>query len=215
VPKNYYALLGVARNATNPQIRDRFRLLARQRHPDRFHGQDDKARAEQEFQELTEAFNVLTHPERRRQHDLELSRPEAGQLGVDSRQLARVYLQRGARAYREKNYLEAADNFDRATKAEPGNALAWHNLALACGHQQRWLGRAMDAAAQACLLEPMNATYLRTAGRVFARAGVATRAEQFFNEALAWGGDDEAVRAELEQVRQGRRSRPPRPGKAE
>jgi curved DNA-binding protein CbpA len=203
VAKNYYSVLGVPRNATEPQIRARFKQIVRQRHPDRFRD-EAKLLAEREFQDLTEAFNILTNAERRRQHDLELARPEA-QQGVDSRQLAKVYLQRGARAYREKNYLAAADNFDRATKAEPDNALAWYNLALTCGHQQRWLPRAIAAVTRACELEPMNVTYLLSAGRIFARGGMYTRAEQFYQEALQWGGDGAAIAAELEEMRRGAR----------
>jgi curved DNA-binding protein CbpA len=214
VATNYYAILGVPRNATEQQIRDRFKQIARQRHPDRFRD-EEKVRAEREFQDITEALNILANPERRRQHDLELARPEA-QQGVDSRQLAKVYLQRGARAYREKNYLAAADNFDRATKAEPDNALAWHNLALACGHQQRWMPQAMAAISRACELEPMNVTYLLAAGRLFSRAGMQTRAEQYYQEALDWGADEAAVSAELEELqRAGKRPRGGLFGKAE
>jgi curved DNA-binding protein CbpA len=203
VAKNYYSVLGVPRNATEPQIRARFKQIVRQRHPDRFRD-EAKMLAEREFQDLTEAFNILTNAERRRQHDLELARPEA-QQGVDSRQLAKVYLQRGARAYREKNYLAAADNFDRATKAEPDNALAWYNLALTCGHQQRWLPRAIAAVSRACELEPMNVTYLLSGGRIFARGGMYTRAEQFYQEALQWGGDGAAIAVELEEMRRSAR----------
>lgn len=210
---NYYGVLGVPRNATEQQIRDRFKQIARQRHPDRFRD-DEKARAELEFQDITEALNILTNPERRRQHDLDLARPDV-QQGVDSRQLAKVYLQRGARAYREKNYLAAADNFDRATKAEPDNALAWHNLALACGHQQRWLPKGMAAITHACELEPMNVAYLLTGGRIFARAGMQTRAEQYFQDALNWGADEAVVNAELEEVRGGKRARSNLFGKTE
>lgn len=212
--KNYYAVLGLPRNATESQIRNRFLQLARQRHPDRYRG-DEKSDAEQEFQDITEAFNVLSNPERRRQHDLELVRPETSQ-GVDTRQLAKVYLQRGARAYRDKNYLEAADNFDRATKAEPDNALAWYNLALACSHQQRWLPQAMEAIAQACEIEPMNAGYLQTAGRIFSRGGMHSRAEQYLNEALSWGADASEVQAAIEELkRAARQSRPGVFGKAD
>jgi curved DNA-binding protein CbpA len=201
VAKNYYAILGVQRNATDKQIRDRFKQVVRQRHPDRF--QDaEKAAAEREFQEITQAFNILINPGRRREHDLELARPEGSQQGFDHRQLARVYLQRGAKAYRDKNYLQAADNFDRATKAEPDNALAWHNLALACGHQKRWMSRAVAAINKACELDPMNVSYLRSAGRIHARAGMTARAEGFYVEALKWGGgDDPTIAAELERLR--------------
>ena len=69
---NYYEVLGVERSASEDEIRDRFRKLARENHPDRYQG-PDKADAERHFQTLTEAVNVLTNPARRKQHDSEIS----------------------------------------------------------------------------------------------------------------------------------------------
>ena len=69
---NYYDVLGVDRSASEEEIRDRFRKMARENHPDRVKGAD-KAEAERKFQTLTEALNVLTNPARRKQHDAELS----------------------------------------------------------------------------------------------------------------------------------------------
>jgi len=66
--KNYYGVLGLAQNATDEDVRRRFKKLAREKHPDRFQG-EEKLRVERDFQALTEAFNVLTDPERRRVHD--------------------------------------------------------------------------------------------------------------------------------------------------
>jgi curved DNA-binding protein CbpA len=198
--KSYYDVLGLAANSTAEQIRNRFVELARQRHPDRFQGAE-KERAEREFQEVTEAFNVLSNPERRRVHDLELARPQVQRQGADPAQLARVYLQRGSKAYREKNYFEAAENFDRATKAQPDNAKNWHHLALACSHQRRWLSRAVGAVARACELEPMNPDYLKLAGRIFESAEMFLRAEQYYNESLKWGGEDPAVAERLDELR--------------
>ncbi len=198
--KNHYATLGVMQNATSEQIRNRFRELARQRHPDRFQGAE-KERAEREFQEITAAFNVLSDAERRRLHDIELSRPTAARQSADPGQLTKVFMQRGIKAYKEKNFLEAADNFDRATKSQADNAKAWHHLALACSHQRRWLSRATNAIARACEIEPMNAAYLKLAGRLFEEAGVLSRSEQYYTESLTWGGADPAVEERLEEIR--------------
>ena len=69
---NYYEILGVERTASEGEIRERFRRLARENHPDRYKG-PDKAEAERKFQTLTEAVNVLTNAAKRRQHDSEIS----------------------------------------------------------------------------------------------------------------------------------------------
>lgn len=196
--RDFYTVLAVPRNATEDQIRQRFRELARTRHPDRFHGVE-KERAEKEFQEITQAFNVLVDPERRRRHDTELVRPEENAVN-DPRQLFRVYLQRGVKAYKDKSYLEAASNFDLATQADPKNGQAWHHLAQACSQQRNFLPRAVDAIERACQLEPMNPSYLKQAGRICALAGQTEKAVQYYRKALQWGGDDDEIRQALESL---------------
>jgi curved DNA-binding protein CbpA len=195
---DFYAVLAVPRNATEDQIRQRFRELARTRHPDRFRGVE-KEHAERDFQEITQAFNVLVDPERRRRHDLDLVRPGEA-ASSEPRQLLRVYLQRGVKAYREKNYLEAASNFDQATQADPKSAQAWHHLAQACSQQRNWLPRAVAAIERACQLEPMNPSYLKQAGRIYALAGQTEQAIQYYRKSLQWGGDDASVRQALEEL---------------
>lgn len=194
--KDFYAVLGLQRNASEDQIRQRFRELARVRHPDRFQGAEKQA-AETVFQDLTQAFNVLSDPERRRQHDTELVRPGNES---DPRQVARAYLQRGIKSYKEKNFLDAADNFDRATKADPTSAQTWHHLALTCAQQENWLPRAVLAIERACELEPMNPGYRKHAGRICAMAGQVDRAVLHYRKAMEWGEDDPTVRRALEEL---------------
>jgi len=195
--RDFYAVLALPRNASEDQIRQRFRELARVRHPDRFQGAAKEA-AERDFQEITQAFNVLADADRRRQHDLELARPVGAES--DPRQLSRAYMQRGVKAYKEKSYLDAADNFDRATQADPHNAQPWHHLALACSQQASWLPRAVAAIERACELEPMNPAYHKQGGRILALAGQAERAVWHYHKALEWGEDDPAVRRALEDL---------------
>ncbi len=64
--KDYYATLGVAKTATEKEIKQAFRKLARQHHPDVNPG--DKA-AESRFKEINEAYEVLSHAEHRRKYD--------------------------------------------------------------------------------------------------------------------------------------------------
>jgi curved DNA-binding protein CbpA len=202
--KDFYAVLGVPRNATTEQIKDRFLQLTREKHPDRFPGAD-KQRAELEFQEITQAFNLLGNAERRRQHDLELLRPSSQK--ADPGELSRVYLQRGVKAYKAKNFIEAADNFTRATEADPTSALAWHHLARTCLQQERWLSRAVSAISRACELEPMKPEYAKLAGQIHTRSGDRERAANFYRQAIRWGGEDPEIRAALDQLEGGDKKR--------
>lgn len=64
--KDYYKVLGVDKNATEKEIRQAYRKLARQYHPDVNPG--DKA-AEEKFKEINEANEVLSDPEKRKKYD--------------------------------------------------------------------------------------------------------------------------------------------------
>lgn len=64
--KDYYQTLGVARDASEKDIKSAFRKLARQYHPD--HNPNDKA-SEEKFKGVNEAYEVLSDPDKRKKYD--------------------------------------------------------------------------------------------------------------------------------------------------
>jgi len=64
--KDYYSTLGIARDASDRDIKKAFRKLARKFHPD---VAKDKASAEERFKEINEANEVLCDPEKRKKYD--------------------------------------------------------------------------------------------------------------------------------------------------
>ena len=69
---NYYEVLGLNRDATDDDIRRAFRRLALQFHPDR----SDAPDAEEQFQEINEAYQVLSVPSTRIDYDQCIERQE-------------------------------------------------------------------------------------------------------------------------------------------
>src|SRR5687768_217504 len=61
--KDYYSVLGVARNADDKAIKTAYRRLARKHHPDVNKGSADK------FKEINEAYAVLSDPDKRKRYD--------------------------------------------------------------------------------------------------------------------------------------------------
>jgi molecular chaperone DnaJ len=64
--KDYYAVLGVPKNASDAEIKKAYRKLAQQHHPDTKQGD---ASAEERFKEISSAYDVLGDPEKRKAYD--------------------------------------------------------------------------------------------------------------------------------------------------
>ena len=64
--KDYYNILGVDKNATDDQIKKSYRKLSLKYHPDRNPGNKE---AEEKFKEISEAYSILSDPQKRQQYD--------------------------------------------------------------------------------------------------------------------------------------------------
>src|SRR5918999_1447771 len=122
---NYYEVLGVSRNASRSEIKNAYRRLAKDRHPDRPGG------SETEFSRLQEAHAVLSDPNRRRRHDeaLDLSggraSPARGRTGASAR---------GARWYEPHDFDPDPINWRTGALSFVGTFLAF----IVVGQIGRW-----------------------------------------------------------------------------
>ncbi len=79
--KDYYEILGVPKTATLQDIKKAYRSLALSHHPDRV-PEDKKKEAEEKFKEISEAYGVLSDPQKRAMYD------QYGHAGIDQRYTA-------------------------------------------------------------------------------------------------------------------------------
>jgi molecular chaperone DnaJ len=84
--KDYYEILGVAKDATLADIKKKYRSLALKYHPDRVPEAEKKA-AEEKFKEISEAYGVLSDPKKRQTYD------QYGHAGIDHTDLGDIFSQ--------------------------------------------------------------------------------------------------------------------------
>ncbi|MBI3793154.1 MAG: J domain-containing protein [Nitrospinae bacterium] len=65
--EDYYAVLGVGKDASEAEIKAKYRKLAKQLHPDKNPGNKE---AEEKFKKLSEAYAVLSDPEKKKKYDM-------------------------------------------------------------------------------------------------------------------------------------------------
>ncbi|MCR5538761.1 MAG: DnaJ domain-containing protein, partial [Lachnospiraceae bacterium] len=64
--RDYYEVLGVEKNATDEDLKKAYRRLAKKYHPDTNPGDKE---AEEKFKEASEAYGVLSDPDKRKRYD--------------------------------------------------------------------------------------------------------------------------------------------------
>ena len=80
--RDYYEVLGLAKNAAEDEIKKAYRKLAMKHHPDRNQG-DGAKKSEEHFKEVKEAYEMLSDPQKRAAYD------QYGHAGVDPNMGAR------------------------------------------------------------------------------------------------------------------------------
>ncbi len=80
--KDYYEILGVSKNATYEEIKDAYRKLVLKYHPDKV-PPEKKKEAEEKFKEISEAYEVLSDPQKRKLYDTYGTADFSGYSGND------------------------------------------------------------------------------------------------------------------------------------
>lgn len=147
-----YKVLGVSPNATDDEVKDAYRRLARKYHPDNYVNNPLSDLATEKMKEINEAYDEIT---RRRAAG---QRPGASAAGAGARGSAAFLKIR--QLINAGRYAEAAMLLDRIPPAEQD--AQWHFLKGCVLIQRGWYFDAQKHFETACYMDPTNAEY-RTA----------------------------------------------------
>lgn len=121
--ENYYLILGVAQNASPKEIKQSFRRLARQYHPDL--NPNDSVAAEK-FKQISQAYDVLSDTTKRLRYDRNIPRAQPPTQrkkqqpsATNNPKTAQDYYARGLLRTQAKDYRQAISDYSQAIKLNP------------------------------------------------------------------------------------------------
>jgi len=178
----HYDTLGIERDATDQQVRAAFRKLALKFHPDKFTGQE-QATAEERFQSITEAFNILSHPSSREKYDIEISKGTDVKK-MDPKEISRRLAAKGSQCLKEGSLAEALEHLKGAIDHDDDNSRAHYFYAQTLARVPSKVRDALRHMERAAALEPSNATMKAEAAGLALAVGMKSRAARLAEEAL-------------------------------
>ncbi len=214
VSQTYYEILGVARDASETQVKGAYHKLALKFHPDKAVAPGEAAQMEERFSQISTAYNILKDKDKRLAYDqtLEKSRaddngsgvstpspkpasdsngmrlPGAGAAAMEkSREtVAKRALKRGLQLMQMGEYMKAAEFFETAIKNGGSEAVYFGKLAQTLLRSQRSFNRATEAAKKAIELDPYNPEYRLTLAELYECVGSQSKAIEVYEEIMKW-----------------------------
>jgi CheY-like chemotaxis protein len=191
--KDYYGVLGVARDTGDDEIRSAYAALAKQTHPDRFHGASSSVRhlAAQVFAKLSQAYDSIGCAEARAAYAAQVShgRREAEASDEGRRALqAETEFQRGEALLAQRAYESALLCFGRAMENFPseGEYRSYYGWCLHLCHpdNQIMLGEALEHCREGVKLAKDREKPYLLLGRLYKAMGKPGAAKKMFSRAV-------------------------------
>ncbi len=155
--KDPYSVLGVNRNATDEQIKDAYRLLAKKYHPDNYQDNPLSDLAGEKMREINDAYDEI----------MSSRRGKKGQSGSDYTNTSSAFPE--IRSLIAENRLEQAQELLDGVPINRRNA-EWYYLNGTVLYNRGWFDQAYTSFATACRMDPSNGEYRSALNRVQGQA---------------------------------------------
>lgn len=203
---DYYSVLEVWPSASDDAIKEAYFKLAKVYHPDAANtGGIDPADQVEKFKLITEAYGVLSDPNKRRAYDASLNlksqSKKAKSAGPETdKRAARLAFDQARVAMRHGQWDKASALLKTAIQHDDTNPSfhSWYGFSLAKMGTNLHEGR--DACRKALQIEFYNADFHANLGYVYWRAGLRSTALTSFREALKWDSENAMAKKFVEKL---------------
>ena len=180
---NYYEIFGLRESAPFDEIKRAYHKIVREFHPDRYSYLDSdhlKSQLNTIFCFITEAYAILSDPEKKEQYDKLSYKTVQKTSNVE---LARIRFEEAKSEFSNSNFSQASELFGQAVYLDSSVAKYHYYYGLSLENLKRYkdAGRALQKALE---IDPINADFLAELGYVYFNLGFLARAKSSFEKAL-------------------------------
>jgi len=200
--QDYYNTLGVSPLATDTEIKNAYRRLAKECHPDKSFSAGNPILTNAQFDELNEAYHVLSDKKRRQDYD-RIRSDKTGTLAEtqDVKVLqAENSFRNGLKALKEENPRQAVSFLEWAVRYNPNKPIYRSKLGLAMAMAGEDMEKARASCERAIEMEMFNAAHYVDLAEVYLLAGLTEKAREKYKEALKWDPRNRTAAERLKEL---------------
>ena len=200
--QDYYNTLGVSPLATDTEIKNAYRRLAKECHPDKSFSVGHPILTNAQFDELNEAYHVLSDKKRRQDYD-RIRSDKTGTLAEtqDVKVLqAENSFRNGLKALKEENPRQAVSFLEWAVRYNPNKPVYRSKLGLAMAMAGEDMEKARASCERAIEMEMFNAAHYVDLAEVYLLAGLTEKAREKYKEALKWDPRNRTAAERLKEL---------------
>jgi curved DNA-binding protein CbpA len=203
---NYYQILGLAKDASDEDIKKAYFLLARKFHPDRFGrtlSPPHRMLVEEVFDSITKAYRTLTTRELRQTYDSKAPAAAAGQSGRDVLKKADHKFRQAKTLFSQGRYEDSIVVLEEVIRLNRTKGDYFLLLAMSESKIPSMRRKAETDFLKAIELETWNPECYVGLGRLYREEGMTLKATKLFQKALEYDADHEVALKELEALKGG------------